>query len=77
MSESANTVLVVDDSILARKQAVYLLHQVGVPTLEANNGDEAISILRERQAEIAMVLLDLEMPVMDGPATVHFSHYAL
>lgn len=72
MSESANTVLVVDDSILARKQAVYLLHQVGVPTLEANNGDEAISILRERQAEIAMVLLDLEMPVMDGPATVTF-----
>lgn len=35
-------------------------------TLEANNGQEAIELLKEQSDEIAVILLDIMMPVMDG-----------
>ena len=34
--------------------------------LEAENGQEALSLLKEHKDEISLILLDIIMPVMDG-----------
>ena len=43
-----------------------VLETFGYRTLVAANGEEALSIYASRQAEIAVVLTDMMMPVMDG-----------
>jgi two-component system, LytTR family, response regulator len=64
-------VLVVDDEPLAREGLKLLLgRQPGVGFVsEARNGREAIAIIRERPPDL--VLLDVQMPRMDGFAVVH------
>ncbi|MDT8447740.1 MAG: ATP-binding protein [bacterium] len=57
-------VLVVEDNQLNLKLAVKLLQRCGVLTETALNGQEALSVLR-RQA-VDLVLMDLQMPVLDG-----------
>jgi two-component system cell cycle sensor histidine kinase/response regulator CckA len=45
-----------------------LLETEGYSVIEAGSGGEALSVLRDRIAEIDGVLLDLSMPGMDGDA---------
>ncbi len=63
-------VLVVDDEPLAREGLKLLLgRQPAVESVsEARNGREAIAIIRERAPDL--VLLDVQMPRMDGFAVV-------
>ena len=61
-------VLIVDDDFINRKliQALLKRHPELVgEVLEADNGSEALKILRERP-DIGLVLLDILMPVLDG-----------
>ncbi|MEM7475498.1 MAG: response regulator [Planctomycetota bacterium] len=58
-------VLVVDDSISARKRVVRSLSRYDLEIVEATNGQEAISVLKSR-AEIVAVFSDMEMPQLDG-----------
>jgi two-component system LytT family response regulator len=64
-------VLVVDDEPLAREGLKLLLgRHSGVESVsEARNGREAIAAIRERPPDL--VLLDVQMPRMDGFAVVH------
>ena len=64
-------VLVVDDEPLAREGLKLLLgRQPGVESVsEARNGREAVAMIRERAPDL--VLLDVQMPRMDGFAVVH------
>jgi two-component system LytT family response regulator len=64
-------VLVVDDEPLAREGLKRLLgRQAGVESVsEARNGREAIATIRERPPDL--VLLDVQMPRMDGFAVVN------
>lgn len=57
-------ILVVDDEAANRKLLKTLLEHEGYQTIQAANGKEALEIL-ERE-EIALVLLDLMMPELDG-----------
>ena len=60
-------ILIVDDSPLLRATARRAVLQAGVApsnVREANNGLEALAALAKEPADI--VLLDLNMPVMDG-----------
>ena len=61
-------VLVVDDSRVNRRIACGLLAPLGVTCLEAAGGAEALARLSERPFDL--VLLDMQMPVMDGAATL-------
>jgi len=58
------TALVVDDSITMRRVTQRLLEKRGVRVLTARDGLDAIDVLRENEADI--ILLDVEMPRMDG-----------
>ena len=57
-------VMVVDDSITARKTTSQLLARQGYQTICARDGAEALAQLAEQQPDI--ILVDVEMPHMDG-----------
>ena len=56
--------LVVDDSITVRRVTQRLLERNGMRVLTAKDGVEAVSMLQEHMPDI--ILLDIEMPRMDG-----------
>lgn len=58
-------ILVVDDSRLNRKSFASILEH-DYEVLEADNGKEALNILKENAETISLIILDLIMPVMDG-----------
>jgi signal transduction histidine kinase/CheY-like chemotaxis protein len=60
-------VLVVDDEPVVRAATARLVEQLGLVTVTAKDGDEAIAIYRERASEIVLVLLDMVMPRLPGP----------
>jgi chemotaxis protein CheY-P-specific phosphatase CheC/CheY-like chemotaxis protein len=63
------SVLICDDSLVARKQVAKCLPQDwNVAVHFAKHGEEAIKALREGKGQV--LLLDLNMPVMDGYATL-------
>jgi two-component system cell cycle sensor histidine kinase/response regulator CckA len=66
----AELVLIVDDEKAIRTIAQKVLENFGYRVLTAVNGAEGVSIYRERQDDIAVVITDMAMPVLDGSAAV-------
>jgi chemosensory pili system protein ChpA (sensor histidine kinase/response regulator) len=63
-NEASTSILVVDDSVTVRKVTSRILRRQGYKVLTAKDGIEA---LKAMQDEIpAVILLDIEMPRMDG-----------
>lgn len=62
----SGTVLVVDDEEVVRKVAKSMLERYGFNVILAVNGREAVEIFEQRRDEIALIILDLTMPVMNG-----------
>ena len=62
------TILVADDSMVVRAVLRRQLETDGHTVVEAVNGEEAIDACREYHPDV--VLLDVEMPVLDGHATL-------
>jgi signal transduction histidine kinase/CheY-like chemotaxis protein len=63
-------VLVVDDEEPIRNLAQTMLKRFGYRVLLAADGTEAVKLYTSRRNEIALVITDMAMPVMDGPATI-------
>jgi two-component system cell cycle sensor histidine kinase/response regulator CckA len=63
------TVLLVEDEPMVRTVAERALTRHGYQVLTANNGEEALEIV-EKGEEIALLISDVVMPVMDGPTMV-------
>ncbi|MDB6175243.1 MAG: sensory box protein [Chthoniobacteraceae bacterium] len=63
-------ILVVDDEAAVRQITQATLEAFGYQVLLACDGAEAVAIYATRRAEIAAVLTDMTMPVMDGLATI-------
>lgn len=61
-------VLVVDDEDGVRAVMVGILRQLGYETVTAGNGLEAVEYYRVHAAAVDVVLVDMQMPVMDGQA---------
>jgi CheY-like chemotaxis protein len=62
-----DTVLLVDDYADARATVRDLLEENGYPVIEAVNGQQALNILvSQKVPRIGLIVLDLQMPVMDG-----------
>ena len=64
MTDSAQTVLIVDDVEGVRRELRFLLEDEGYVTISASNGHEALSLLARR--DVNLVLTDILMPEMDG-----------
>jgi PAS domain S-box-containing protein len=65
-SKNNELVLVVDDEEGMRELGRELLEDSHYRVLTASNGAEAVELVRQRGEEIALVILDLVMPGMDG-----------
>jgi PAS domain S-box-containing protein len=61
------TLLVVEDEDIVRKLTVKLLRQQGYQVLEARHWEEAITLCKERQDPIHLILTDVVMPGGSGP----------
>lgn len=64
VTKTANRVLIVDDDAMIRLLARSAISQLNLEVQEAENGAEAVALFQQQSFDI--VLLDLEMPVMDG-----------
>jgi two-component system chemotaxis response regulator CheY len=62
--------LVVDDSLVVRTIIQNVLEPLGYEVLQAGNGEEAMDLLGEHASSVGLVLLDWNMPVMDGYETI-------
>ncbi len=60
------TALVVDDSGVARHIVAEYLRREGLTIIQAEDGQEALDILRKKADDIDIVITDLNMPRMDG-----------
>ena len=59
-------VLLVDDSAVNLEIASRLLEKFGAQVLTATNGAQALDVLHHHADQIDVVLMDIQMPVMDG-----------
>ena len=65
-SPSDYHVLIVDDSSTDRLIMQKSLKSLGITITEATNGVEALNILKTSQTQFDAILIDIEMPQMDG-----------
>ena len=59
-------VLVADDNDLNRKVLCRMLQKLGYECVEANDGLQALKAYEEHGDEVSLVLMDIQMPRMDG-----------
>ncbi len=60
------TILVVDDEPTLRRLAERMLKKRGYDVMTAENGEQALQLFMQNQHRVALVLMDLNMPVMGG-----------
>ena len=58
--------LVVDDNEFNREVAVLSFESEGATVITLNDGQEAVSWLKSNATEVDLILMDVQMPVMDG-----------
>jgi PAS domain S-box-containing protein len=63
-------ILLVDDEAAIREIAGATLQRFGYRVMPATNGAEAVALFAQHRGDIAAVLTDMAMPVMDGPAMI-------
>lgn len=67
----AKTVLIVDDDPTQRRLMRAVCERAGYPVLQADDGENALSLLQSQQGnDIGVVLLDLRMPGLGGMETL-------
>ncbi|KAF5207219.1 Two-component response regulator [Thalictrum thalictroides] len=60
------TALVVDDAELVRRIHIQLLTNLGVDAWNVENGKKAVDLCHSGEV-FDLILMDMEMPIMDGP----------
>lgn len=70
MSEHAPGVLIIDDEPAIRQLLELVCERAGLRAYSSNGGDEAVATYERHRGEISLVLLDVNMPAMDGPTTL-------
>jgi PAS domain S-box-containing protein len=69
-SGNGELIIVVDDEAPMRKMTQQTLESFGYRVILACDGAEAVAIYSQRSTEIAAVVSDMTMPVMDGPEAI-------
>ncbi|RMG66347.1 MAG: response regulator [Calditrichaeota bacterium] len=59
-------ILVVDDEEMLRSSLKSMLSTLKYRIFEASNGQEAVQLFQKHRHEIDVILMDIQMPVMDG-----------
>jgi len=64
------TILLVDDEAAIREIARATLEAFGYKVLTAGDGTEALALYAQDKDKIKVVVMDMMMPFLDGPATI-------
>ncbi len=64
-------ILVIDDEMAILAVTGQTLQEFGYQVLTATDGAEAVALYAQHRNEISLVLTDMMMPVLNGPATIH------
>jgi two-component system cell cycle sensor histidine kinase/response regulator CckA len=67
---NSELLLIIDDEVAVREILKATLETFGYKTLCASDGAEALALFAQHRDEIALVLADTAMPIMDGPTTI-------
>jgi signal transduction histidine kinase/CheY-like chemotaxis protein len=59
-------ILVVEDHVLNRQLLLALLNKVNAKVTVATQGEEALDLLAQAEEPFHLILMDIQMPVMDG-----------
>ena len=59
-------ILSVDDSKTIRQTIINMAEVIGMEVLEAENGQKGLDVLETVNGNVDLILLDVEMPVMNG-----------
>jgi len=62
----SGTLLIVDDEEMIQQTLKGMLESLNYKVIFAKNGKKALSVFKSRHAEIDAILMDIQMPVMDG-----------
>ncbi len=69
LEHGQGTILVVDDEPMVLRVCTRLLEKMGYQVLPAGGGRQAIELLRQHGSKVALVILDMVMPEMNGQDT--------
>jgi two-component system cell cycle sensor histidine kinase/response regulator CckA len=70
MATGAEEILVIEDEDAVRELTVRCLEHCGYTVYSAADGEEALELVASREAPVDLILSDVIMPGMSGPATV-------
>lgn len=65
-------ILVVEDSLTNQKITCKILAKLGYRSVVAEDGQQALDLLQVQRQDIALILMDCRMPVMDGLQATQF-----
>lgn len=65
-NDGKRVILLVDDEELVLDVGTKMLRHLGYDVLEAGDGREAVDIFRKNKNSLDLVILDMNMPGMDG-----------
>ena len=60
--------LVVEDEEVVSRLVVNMLEKAGYRVISASNGEEGLTALEQHRAHIDLVISDVIMPILSGPA---------
>jgi PAS domain S-box-containing protein len=63
-------ILLVDDEAAIREMCKFVLESYNYRVLSAENGAQALALLEQHKNELALAVIDSDMPVMGGPSTI-------
>jgi len=66
LNYQGKTLLLAEDILINREIIAAILEDTGIRIIEAENGAEAVAQFEESAAEIDVVFMDLQMPLLDG-----------
>ncbi|MGP8288580.1 response regulator [Halomonas colorata] len=62
-------ILIVEDNSLNQTVAKVMLERLGQRVSIADNGEAALTLLKAHSSDVDLVLMDMQMPVLDGVQT--------
>ncbi len=65
-STRENRILVVEDNLINQKITEKMLGRLGMEAFIANNGQEALDLILKEEEPFDLILMDIQMPVLNG-----------
>ncbi len=70
LKKGAGLVLLIEDEVMMLETAQNLLEHLGFDTITTTNGKTGVKLFKEKKTSIKFVIVDMEMPEMDGLETL-------